>query len=170
MQYGGCIAALVGITVLGGAAPAAHAATRPASVISAEATVGLAVPTLLPDPIGTVQTVLSDTVSATTQALCTLTGNNTVCTLNVLSYGIRTDFVKPDGSHVVKITGAVVGLPALVDADNDLLGLPDVMVTLTPAGTSKYQLQIQRLLTAPAAMPASVDHATGAPGSSSPRR
>src|SRR5689334_14136037 len=71
---------------------------------------------LLGDPLGGVQTIVSNLVGATTQAVCKLTGIQTLCTLNVLSYGIATDYKRPDGTHVVKVTGGVINVPTFVDS------------------------------------------------------
>ena len=110
---------------------------------------------LLTDPIGTVETIASSLISATTSALCTTTGNSTVCSLNVLSYGIETDYVRPDGTHLVKITGSTINVPTYVSASGGLL--PDLQVTLRALSSSNLQLTINRLITAPTRFPVSVE-------------
>lgn len=140
-------------------------AVVPASAMAVTATVDISPSvSLLGDPIGGLQTVISGVVSATTNALCTASANNsTVCSLQILSYAVATDYVKPGGGHVTKVTGAVINLPTLVDVTGDLL--PDLTVTVTAVSTDNVKLDIKRALGAPATMPVSVEALVADPGS-----
>ena len=110
---------------------------------------------ILGDVTGAAQTLISNLVGATTTAACDVTGDSTVCSLTVLSYGVATDYKRPDGTHVVKVTGGVVNLPTLVDATGD--GFPDMTVTIQALSTSNIKMTVRRLFTAPATMPVSVE-------------
>ncbi len=118
---------------------------------------------LLGDVTNGLQTLLSGLVGATTTAACDVTGDSTVCTLKILSYAVATDYKKPNGQHVVKVTGGIVNLPTLVDATGD--GLPDVSVYIQALSTSNIKMTIEKLLTAPPNFPVSVEALVNDPSS-----
>lgn len=111
-----------------------------------------------------VQTLLSGVVAATTTAACDATDNETVCSLTVLSYAVATDYVQPNGTHTANVTGAIINVPAFVDATGD--GFPDLQVTATGLSASNVKLEIRRYLFAPANMPVSVEAIVADPSAS----
>jgi hypothetical protein len=82
--------------------------------------------------------------------------SSVVCALNVLGYAIRTTYIKPDGTKLVRYASALVGIPRTISVDGT--GLPDFIVevlpTLAPLGVN---VSVTRLLTFPASAKVSVE-------------
>jgi hypothetical protein len=78
-----------------------------------------------------------------------------LCNVDQLQYTVHTVYQRPDGSTVARDTPALLLVPTLVNADDDLL--PDLQVSLTPMSTSRVVLRIDRALLETAALPVSVE-------------
>ena len=110
---------------------------------------------LLGDLVSVVQTVASDGLGTATGTACDLTGDDTVCALNILSYRVATDYRTPENTHVVRVTGGVINLPTIIDASGD--GVADMQVLIQALDTSNIKMTIERLVTAPQPFPVSVE-------------
>lgn len=107
------------------------------------------------DPIGEVEDTASDVLDEVTDLTCELTDIPTICKLNILTYVVRTDYRRPDDTHRIRYTGALINVPTSIDASGDLL--PDLNVTVTALTPTHVRLAVQRTLFAPKNFPLTVE-------------
>lgn len=84
--------------------------------------------------------------------------------LDLLTYDVHTTFRRHDGSTVERTTGAVVGVPELVDVNG---GLPDVTVSILPL-LDRLRLSVTKLPTAPTRLPLKVEAVIDVPTGDGP--
>jgi hypothetical protein len=85
----------------------------------------------------------AQTPTPTTQGMNLLLGD----VLDLLTYRVRTVFVGTDGKAKARTVPALVGVPALVDVNGNLV--PDVSVEILPLPPNLITVSYRRLLTAP---------------------
>ena len=77
------------------------------------------------------------------------------CALGALQAEVVTQYRRPDGTLLVRRHLTLIGLPALVNADPDLL--PDVVVTPTIRNLHEFSVRIERMPFENSALPLSIE-------------
>ena len=77
------------------------------------------------------------------------------CALGAADVEVLTQYRRPDGTLLVRRHLALIGVPALVNADPDLL--PDVVVTPTIRNLHQFAVRIERMPLENSALPVSVE-------------
>lgn len=77
------------------------------------------------------------------------------CALGAADVEVLTQFKRADGSMLVRRHLTLIGVPALVNADADVL--PDLVVTPTIRNIHQFGLRIERLMTETGTLPVSVE-------------
>lgn len=91
------------------------------------------------------------------------------CALGAADVEVLTQFRRADGTMLVRRHRTLIGVPALVNADPDLL--PDLVVTPTIRNLHEFAVRIERLMTETSTLPVSVELIVNDPtaGGSLPR-
>ena len=85
------------------------------------------------------------------------------CQLSLLEYKWRTVYRRANGTELTRTTPALAIVPALINADDDLL--PDILGTVLPLSLTRFQLRIDRAPLEGSALPVRIEALiSGPPG------